>query len=78
MAHTLPEDLLDELEGWSPALMSRTVGKLFKTVSHMADRLQEVVATKTAGVYGDGVDVDGVKMKNLASAIGSITKSLDQ
>lgn len=69
MAKVPQGDLLAELEGWSPPLISRTVGKMFAAATKMADKL---------GMELDRDEVNTSRMKDFTASIRSIAGSIDQ
>src|SRR3990167_8496756 len=60
-------DFLNELEGWSPNEMARTVGKLFKG----ADKIARAIIRET-----EANDVDPARIRNVCAAMDSIARSI--
>lgn len=62
-------DFLNELEGWSPNEMARTVGKLFKG----ADKIARAIIAET-----DTEPLDPARIRNICMAMDSIARSIER
>ena len=67
---SLPDmDFLNELEGWSPNEMARTVGKLFKGADKIAVKICQVVEEAT---------IDPKRIRDMCAAVDSIARSIER